>query len=126
MNIYTSYFAQLKNLPSGFIPVSICGWPPKWYNGLQYKKVAPSWSILEEYKYNHNIQRYTDRFNNEILSKITPQNFINDINKITNNAENIVLLCYEKPTDFCHRHLVADWVSNNTDIQIKELKYPIS
>ena len=126
MNIYTSYFAQLKNFPSNFVTVSICGWPPKWYNGLRYKKVAPSWSILEEYKNNPDIEKYTNRFNKEILSKISPQDFINDIKKITNNAENVILLCYEKPSDFCHRHLVAEWINNNTDIKIKELEYPIS
>lgn len=26
---------------------------------------------------------------------------------------NIVLLCYEKPEDFCHRHLVADWLNSS-------------
>lgn len=25
----------------------------------------------------------------------------------------IALLCYEKPDDFCHRHLVADWLRKN-------------
>ena len=25
----------------------------------------------------------------------------------------IALICYEKPTDFCHRHLVADWFNKN-------------
>ena len=23
------------------------------------------------------------------------------------------LVCYEKPSDFCHRHLVADWLNKN-------------
>lgn len=25
----------------------------------------------------------------------------------------IALVCYEKPTDFCHRHLVAEWLCKN-------------
>ena len=25
----------------------------------------------------------------------------------------IALVCYEKPSDFCHRHLVADWLNKN-------------
>lgn len=25
----------------------------------------------------------------------------------------IALICYEKPSDFCHRHLVADWLNKN-------------
>ena len=29
------------------------------------------------------------------------------------NVPRIALICYEKPTDFCHRHLVADWLNKN-------------
>ena len=25
-------------------------------------------------------------------------------------SDDIALICYEKPSDFCHRHLVADWL----------------
>ena len=31
----------------------------------------------------------------------------------------IALVCYEKPSDFCHRHLVADWFNKN-GIECKE------
>ena len=30
-----------------------------------------------------------------------------------NKDIDIALLCYEKPDDFCHRHLVADWLNKN-------------
>ena len=29
--------------------------------------------------------------------------------------------CYEKPSDFCHRHLVADWLNKN-GVECKELE----
>lgn len=38
--LYTSYFAQLKNLSNDIVPISICGKAPNWYDGLQYKKVS--------------------------------------------------------------------------------------
>ena len=31
----------------------------------------------------------------------------------------ICLVCYEKPCDFCHRHIVSDWLNKN-DFQCKE------
>ena len=37
----------------------------------------------------------------------------------TNIIPHIALICYEKPTDFCHRHLVADWFNKN-GIRCKE------
>ena len=46
MNIYTSYFAKLKFFPKDLIPISICAKAPSWYDGLQYKKVAPTYDIL--------------------------------------------------------------------------------
>lgn len=39
----TSYFYQIrfmKNLPN-MIPISICIWDPKWYNGINYKGLVP-------------------------------------------------------------------------------------
>lgn len=29
------------------------------------------------------------------------------------SKHDIALICYEKPSDFCHRHLVADWLIKN-------------
>lgn len=39
--IYTTYFANLKRLPQDVVPISICGKATEWYDGLQYKKLAP-------------------------------------------------------------------------------------
>ena len=33
-----------------------------------------------------------------------------------------VLLCWCKPSEFCHRHLVADWISEGTGMYIPEVK----
>ena len=121
MNIYTSYFDKIKDFPKDFVTVAICGGIPDTYTGLWYRKVAPRWKFFCEWKENHDNNFYIEHFNNEVLSKRTPQDFINDIKELTNNAENIVLLCYEKPNEFCHRHLVANWVNNeNIGINIKE------
>ena len=43
MKIYTSYFAKLKSLPEGTIPISICGKAPSWYQGAQFKVLAPKY-----------------------------------------------------------------------------------
>ena len=52
--IYTSYFGQLRNFPVNFIPVSICGVAPEWYDAAHYKKVAPKWSFFSVRKSTHN------------------------------------------------------------------------
>ena len=47
--LYTSYFANWRNFKE-LVQVSISLKPPNGYKGLGYKKLAPSSSILFEYK----------------------------------------------------------------------------
>ena len=44
---------------------------------------------------------------NELIKKR-----INEL-KTMSPTEDIALVCYEKPGDFCHRHLVAKWLTDN-------------
>ena len=120
MKIYTSYFNNLKNLPQDYVPVAICGGVPDWYEGLWTRKVAPKWKFFQEWKQNHDNNFYIEHFNSEVLDMTTPEIFIDLLKKITNNAENIVLICYEKPDEFCHRHLVASWITQKTGIEVTE------
>ena len=48
--IYTSYFANLRNLPDNVCPISICGKAPDWYTGIQYKALAPKYWFFKKYK----------------------------------------------------------------------------
>lgn len=48
MNIYTTYFANIRHLPESIIPVSIAGKPPEKWDGIEYKKLAPKWSFFSE------------------------------------------------------------------------------
>lgn len=131
--IYTTYFAQLKHLPQNVIPVSICGKAPEWYTGAQYKKLAPKYGFFMEWKQNHDNDYYISHFKSEVLDTLTPTTVLNELQlKLPedirakmdtpvqiNKDWHIALVCYEKPQDFCHRHLVAKWFQDN-DIQCKE------
>jgi hypothetical protein len=129
--IYTSYFANLKSL-QGCIPISICGKAPEWYTGKQYKKLAPKYDFFMEWKRNHDNDYYTRCFTEQILSHLDAHHVYDDLYDIANDFVNslpdddmrkerqnlgfpniVVLLCYEKPTEFCHRHLVSNWLIQN-------------
>ena len=136
--IYTSYFAKLKQIEElNIIPVSICGRCPDWYKGNQYKKLAPNYKFFMEWKQNQDNDFYIEHFQKEILDNRNINIVLQDLfnffstdqqefikNSHTpywmNNDFNIALICYEKPSDFCHRHLVADWMTKN-GIPVKEL-----
>lgn len=120
MNIYTSYFPAVRKMNlDTIVPIAICIKPPAGWKGLIYTKLAPNYSILMDYKNNHNVEIYTERFKNEILSKLDMNTVIDELTNMANDKD-IALLCYEKPTDFCHRHLVAEHIKNTMDIDIKE------
>ena len=122
--IYTSYFAKLKSLPENIIPISICGKAPDWYKGLQYKKLAPKYGFFMEWKKNHDNNYYIKCFSEQVLDKLNALTVMRDLIDLVNSMEDhigkeIALICYEKPSDFCHRHLVAEWLNSN-GIQCKE------
>lgn len=112
MKIYTSYFAKLRSLSKNIVPISICGKAPDWYTGLQYKKLAPKYEFFIEWKKTHDNDYYIEHFNSEVLDMLDVKVVYEELTKMS-AGKDICLICYEKPTDFCHRHLVADWLTKN-------------
>ena len=112
MKIYTSYFANLKNLEKeDILPIGICCYPPKWFNGPNLGAIAPTPDILEKCKSSH--AEYEKRYKAEVLSIFKDVSTL--INKISyiSGGKDVALCCYEKPSDFCHRHLIAKWLTDN-------------
>lgn len=115
--IYTSYFAKLKSLPDNIVPIAICAKVPNWYKGLQYKKLTPKYDFFMEWKETHDNNYYIKCFNEQVLEKLNATDVILDFSRLSYGynigEKDICLLCYEKPSDFCHRHLVAEWLREN-------------
>ena len=42
----------------------------------------------------------------------------------TLGLQDIVLLCYEKPGRFCHRHILAEWIKEKTGEEVEEYVNP--
>lgn len=117
MQIYTSYFSKLSKITN---PVSICGKAPDWYTGPQFKKLAPKYGFFKDYKDGKiDSTEYTKQFYEQVLSSLTREDVLFALNHFYPNAKEVTLLCYEKPSDFCHRHIVADWL-NEGGIDVKE------
>ena len=117
--IYTSYFGNYRNFPANCIAVSITQFPPKNWKGLEIKSVAPTADKLMQYK-NNEIdefifsQRYILQLNKDDNLKPRVQALLRHLDK---EYGNVILCCYEVAGEFCHRHLLADWLNMN----IKEL-----
>lgn len=117
MMIYTTYFGNLKKLPKNIIPISICGKAPNWWTGLQYKKLAPKYQFFMEWKKNKDNSYYIEHYNEEVLNGLQASEVVADLKHLCDKSMysdcDIALVCYEKPEDFCHRHLVANWLEEN-------------
>jgi hypothetical protein len=67
--------------------------------------------------------QYTKQYLNLIQERgITPEYFSGHGLHEPAFKEGSILLCYEKPTDFCHRHVLAEWVMQHTDVTFIEWK----
>ena len=109
--IYTSYFGAIEQLPKDYALISIARSAPKYWFGLEYKKLAPSLAILSDYKRTGNEEKYIQEFSFQLFC-LTPSIVIDELVTMA-RGYNIILMCYEKPQDFCHRHLVAKWLTDN-------------
>ena len=121
--IYTGYWSKLKEYEQyGLIPVGISGKIPDGFNGARYQQLAPKYSWWKQWHEEHKSNDwFVEKYNETVLSQLNPDKVINDLNKI---GKNIILLCYEIPEKFCHRHLAADWLNKNTNANIIEYELP--
>lgn len=120
----TSYFAKAKEnrkLYPKHKHLSIARYTPDWaaMKGINEDKcpVVPTWEMINLAK-NLKFKKYRKKYN-----KMLDDNEEEIIDWFTKNRNKVVILyCYEKPNDFCHRHLLAEWLSNRIPIKIKELR----
>ena len=114
----TSYFGNLKNIE---VPLSISQFPPKWYNGPQLKMLAPSSDLLFAHKNGLSDGEYEKIFTQH-LAQFDPVELYEAI--VEEYGDNVTLLCYEKPGDFCHRRLVAKWFEDALQVEVVEWAKP--
>lgn len=112
MNIWTSFFDNRDNIPREVVQISIAGKAPEWYSGIQYKRLAPKWSFWQEWEKNGDNDYYIEHFNKEVLAPLNKE-AVREALAVLSKGKDCVLLCYELPGEFCHRHLVAQWLGND-------------
>lgn len=118
---YTSYFAKLKKIDkSKYKFVAITNSRPKFCDDSidDWSFLGPSKDLLKGYKEGYISQEmYT-----EVYNKFLKQNWFRFKDfLVAHQNENIVMLCYEKATDFCHRHLLRKFL-NEVGIKCEELE----
>ena len=127
----TSYYARFSRLPKEekdrYMPILISTSLPKWFLDreeyyMEYKPLAPSSDNVFKLKNNNMSQEdfinaYIDKLKELDLERILEDMY--DFEGFTDTE--IVLLCYEKSTDFCHRHVLREYLNENFNTNITEL-----
>ncbi len=111
--VKTSYFGNIKNLPEDSNLISIARGTPGWFKGKRYLPLAPSWELIKNTEIP---EPYTTGYYEQVLNKLDPGKVLEEL------GENAILLCWEKPGDFCHRRLVAEWLESTLKIEVPEFE----
>ena len=122
--IYTSYFAHAKTIKGDPVLVAISATTPEGFKCYHLKDLAPSYNNLMDFKRDQDWDKYVKRYEEETLSKLTPTKVIAKLEQLTGctgNGQDIILLCWEKESNRCHRSLVASFLR---DAGIKCMEYP--
>lgn len=118
--ISTSYFSMIKWAPANTAVVSIARRTPHWVKCSEYRDLAPSDTLLQQYKYQGMTPlQYTVRYEAE-LALLDQRVVLSDLENLA--GENpIWLCCWEDRLKFCHRHLAAEWLQRHRpELIIKE------
>jgi len=121
MKIYTSYFARIKSFPPNVVPIAVCGKSPQWYRGAQYKTLAPKYGFFMKWKETRDDEYYIRCFKEQVTDCLTQSAVFEELSLLS-NGNDVALVCYEKPSDFCHRHLIAAWL-REAGHDVSELEY---
>lgn len=107
---YTSYYAKINKIDRSMYTLAAISYRKPDFcdeSVLDCSFLGPWKDLLDGYK-NGTIseKEYTDQYL-ENLRRCWP-----GISSwfLANAAKNIVFLCYEKPSSFCHRHLLAQFL----------------
>ena len=124
MTIATGYFAKAKAYAdAGYVLVSIAKKRP-WFLSDDLKlyeepRLAPTNEILA---LKDKPEEYEKKYSNGVLRFLNPYEIYCLLygTAVANNTNKAVLLCYEAPDKFCHRHIVAKWLSDGMGMEVKE------
>jgi uncharacterized protein YeaO (DUF488 family) len=111
--IYTSYYANHRKWAEHLLTeYQISNTKPKWWSFdiAKIDELIPPWALVDGYKKGTVTEKqfetaYTEQLNasginSQYLSKLLV-------------TEDILLLCWEKPGQFCHRHILREWLNSN-------------
>jgi hypothetical protein len=125
LTIRTGYFSKAEAYAqAGYALVSIALKPawflPRHLRLFQLRHLAPTQELLFV---KDDPNSYVPKYKAEVLSHLSADAILARLQYICEQAktDKVVLLCWEAPGKFCHRHLVAEWLRTELGIPVCEV-----
>lgn len=118
--LVTSYFANWRKLVAdGYLMVSIARYPPRTFDGYKIPYVAPQLDILYMYKQGMIDRCQYEQMYRRQLKDLVDRGVLPSCLKRFLSGK-FAFCCYEKPDDFCHRHILSAFLKEHYKITIPE------
>lgn len=123
MKLYTGSFRDFVKYRDKYTVVAISTGVPKWYKDKRYKKLAPPYSLMSQYRYccdcdETDVEMYIQQYCDTVLNPLTPLEVFQELENMS-DGKDVILLTQESSDEFSHRHLVSAWF-NNAGIECRE------
>ncbi len=143
MKHFTSYYANYNNIPKNYMCIGISRFCPEWFannelDNFMFVKdnfLAPSEELLQNYKDGKISQdQYKREYVTGVMTKVVTVMGYADLGEWIKAADQhfsttvrqwdaIVFMCYERPDEFCHRHILRKMLTNVYHVQCDEYGY---
>lgn len=117
----SNYAARDLIVASGMVPVGISIGQPKFplgYTCVYVRRLAP-WGLREVSDEHEFTARYSERL--DALGIVPVLTRFREISA-EHDGRGLVLLCFERAGQFCHRRVLAHWIEQQTGAHVPELK----
>ena len=142
MKHFTSYYANYNNIPKNYMCIGISRVCPEWFANNELENftfvrdnfLAPSEELLQGYKDGTiNQEQYKRQYVTDVMTKVVDMGYT-DLGAWMKNADKVfatmmhqwdglVFMCYERPEEFCHRHIFRKMLKNVYHVDCEEYGY---
>lgn len=118
MTVYTSYFGKARKFPKDkFIKTAVCYSAPRGI-GIWNSVVPDADLVFGKKRGEISAEEYEDRYIQMLVDR--KDQIAQNIPYLQNGERDVVLMCYEKPEDWCHRHILAAFLNTYFYLNVKE------
>lgn len=111
-----------KCIAGNLISISFDKGKSAGFNGKTILELAPFRDFFDIWRSNkgkiseeENTRYYIEQYYSRVLSKV-------DIEELLKDEKDPILLCYEESQDFCHRHVLAEYIKIKYGIEVPEIE----